>query len=82
MDGEGCRIQIALEVKASFLDEAFVFRIVRDRKQELSAVCLAGPDKVAIHEGVSAGQKPRRFRRSVFSQLDSQRHRRSHNYET
>src|ERR1700686_1741987 len=30
MDGEGDRVQIPLEVKASFLDELFVFRVVRD----------------------------------------------------
>jgi hypothetical protein len=38
VDGEGHRIQVALEVEASFLYEALVFRIVRDRKQKLSAV--------------------------------------------
>ena len=86
MNGEGYCIQIALEVKASFLDEALVFRIVRDRivrsrEEKLSAVRLASPSQVGVHKGVRAGQQPRWFRGSVFSQLDGESHRRSYNHE-
>src|SRR5579862_2962964 len=55
MDREGYRIQVALEVEAGFLDEALVFRIVRNRKQKLSAIRLAGPTEVGIDKAISAG---------------------------
>ena len=79
MDSERCRLQIALEIKASLLDEAFVFGIVRDRVvsggKKLSPVRSAGPAKIGVHEGVGSGQQPRRFRRSVLAQLDGNGHR-------
>ena len=80
MDGKGHRVQIALEVKASFLDETFVFRVMRHREEKLSAVRLADPAKVGVGKGVGAGQQACRFRRSVFSQLDGESYRRRYNY--
>ncbi len=80
MDGEGHRVQIALEVEAGFLDEALVLRIVRDREERLSAVGLAHPAKVGIHKGVGARQQPRRFRRGVLAQLDGKRDCRADNH--
>ena len=80
MDGEGHRVQIALEVEPGFLDEPVVFGIVRDWEERLSAVDLAYPAKVGVHKGVGARQQPRRFRRGVLAQLDGKRHCRTDNH--
>ena len=85
MDGKGRRVQIALEVKASFLNEAVVFCIVRNRVvprgKKLPAIRFAGPHKIGVHESVGAGQQPRRFWRRVLSQLDGKCHGRGHDYQ-
>jgi len=80
MDRERGGIQIALEVKPSFLDEALVFRVVRDWKQKLSAVCGTSPPKIGIYERIRARQQPRGFRWSNLSQLNRDRNRRSHDH--
>ena len=81
VNGEGGGLEIALEVETGILDEAVVFGIVGDGKEELAAVGFAGPAEVGVDEGVGAGQESRGFRGSLLAQLDGEDHRGNDNHE-
>src|SRR5579864_2045054 len=71
VNGEGYGIEVALELNAGFLDEALVLGIVRHLWKRVRTY-FADPAEVGVQKRVRAGEKPRRFRRSMLPQLDDE----------
>jgi hypothetical protein len=77
---KGCTIEVAFKLKAGFLDEAFVFGIVRNWRQLLYCIQTPKPAQVDIEERVAAGQEAGWFGGSMFPQLYDDHDRRGHQH--
>src|SRR5581483_10415560 len=81
MDGEGCFVEVALELKPGRLNELLVLRIMGDLGQVSGNIGAPHPLQVHVKETIGAGQQTGGLGRGVLAKLDSQRdHRRDYHH--
>ena len=73
MNGKRSLVQVALELKARFLDELLVFRIVGNVRQMAGDVGAAHPLQIDVKVAIRAGQQAGRFGRGMLAQRNCQR---------
>jgi hypothetical protein len=75
MDGEGCLIQVALELETGLRNEIFIFGLARNGRQ-FPRGKRTNPFQVDVKETIGTRQQARRLRRSVLAEGYDQRKRR------